>query len=79
MLYFKNEIYLEFFNIDDDIRKSILNEDIVQKEIELLGDSLVVEVDVDLSNKQEKEKLLILFEKYKDNIPSFTNIEGEDF
>lgn len=79
MLYFKNEIYLEFFNIDDDIRKSILNEDIVQKEIELLGDSLVVEVDVDLSNKQEKEKLLALFEKYKDNIPSFTNIEGEDF
>lgn len=77
MLYLKNKIYVEFFNIDRDTRNRILNEDIIGKEVELLGDSLVVEVDLDLSNKEQKEEMLKIFEKYKDNIPSFTNIEGQ--
>lgn len=77
MLYLKNNIYVEFFNIDRETRNRILNEEIIGKEVELLGDSLVVEVDLDLSNKEQKEGMLKIFEKYKDNIPSFTNIEGQ--
>lgn len=77
MLYLKNNIYVEFFNIDRDTRNRILKEGIIGKEVELLGDSLVVEVDLDLSNKEQKEEMLKIFEKYKDNIPSFTNIEGQ--
>lgn len=77
MLYLKNNIYVEFFNIDRDTRNRILKEKIIGKEVELLGDSLVVEVDLDLSNKEQKEEMLKIFEKYKDNIPSFTNIEGQ--
>lgn len=77
MLYLKNNIYVEFFNIDRETRNRILNEEIIGKEVELLGDSLVVEVDLDLSNKEQKEGMLKIFEKYKDNIPSFTNIERQ--
>lgn len=77
MLYLKNKIYVEFFNIDKETREKILKEKNIGKEVELLGDSLVVEVDLDLSNKEQKEEMLKIFEKYKDNIPSFTNIEGQ--
>lgn len=77
LLYLKNKIYVEFFNIDKETREKILKEKNIGKEVELLGDSLVVEVDLDLSNKEQKEEMLKIFEKYKDNIPSFTNIEGQ--
>lgn len=66
----KKSVYLEFFNVESEEEKiQILNEELIKKEIIDDEESLVVELDLNLEEKSKE--LLELFEKYKDNIPSF--------
>lgn len=66
----KKSVYLEFFNVKSEEEKlKILNEELIKKEIVDDEESLVVELDLNLEEKSKE--LLELFEKYKDNIPSF--------
>lgn len=66
----KKTVYLEFFNVESEEEKiQILNEELIKKEIIDDEESLVVELDLNLEEKSKE--LLELFEKYKDNIPSF--------
>lgn len=66
----RKPVYLEFFNVESEEEKlKILNEELIKKEIIDDEESLVVELDLNLEEKSKE--LLELFEKYKDNIPSF--------
>lgn len=72
------DIFLEFFNISDDLNEKLLEKSVIKK-LEYKDDlSSVFSLNVDLTKNEDKEQLLALFNDYEEFTPSFTKVYKGD-
>lgn len=73
----KETRYIEFTNVDEELRDSILQNTLVLSDVFYNGSTLVVLVSIDLENKSRVKAFIDLFKDYSHYLPTFTSGGGE--
>lgn len=72
----KETRYIEFSNVDNKTKNSILKNNLVLSDVFYDGSTLVVLVSIDLNNRTRVKSFIEFFREYSHHLPTFTNGGG---